>query len=138
MALLRPLVESGQIQLANHTWSHPDLTKLPKGQIADELGGTDTFLRKTYGTKAAPYFRPPYGRHKAVVDAVAADLGHRAPTLWSGDLRDSAVIPEDQIVATASRCFTPQNIVIGHLNPPPVTPSTADWSRSSGRAGCAP
>ncbi|MCU1421281.1 MAG: hypothetical protein JWN36_932, partial [Microbacteriaceae bacterium] len=25
---LRPLVESGQVQLGNHTWSHPDLTKL--------------------------------------------------------------------------------------------------------------
>src|ERR1700733_12137973 len=29
LALLRPLVESGQVQLGNHTWPHPDLTKLP-------------------------------------------------------------------------------------------------------------
>ena len=41
--LLRPLVESGQIQLGNHTWTHPDLTKLSKGQIADELSRTDAF-----------------------------------------------------------------------------------------------
>lgn len=27
--LLRPLVDDGQIQLGNHTWSYPDLTKLP-------------------------------------------------------------------------------------------------------------
>jgi peptidoglycan/xylan/chitin deacetylase (PgdA/CDA1 family) len=120
-ALLRPLVESGQIQLANHTWTHPDLTKLSANQVADELGRTDQFLRNTYGVDAAPYFRPPYGHHNAVVDAVAADLGYQVPTLWSGDLRDSAVLTEDQIVKTAEQSFTPQNIVIGHLNHAPVT-----------------
>lgn len=119
--LLRPLVESGQIQLANHTWTHPDLTKLSPSQIADELGRTDAFLRNTYGVDAAPYFRPPYGHHNAEVDAVAADLGYQVPTLWCGDLRDSALLPEDEIVRTAYQFFAPQNIVIGHLNHPPIT-----------------
>jgi peptidoglycan/xylan/chitin deacetylase (PgdA/CDA1 family) len=120
-ALLRPLVESGQIQLGNHTWTHPDLTRLSTAQIADELGRTDSFLRNTYGLDAAPYFRPPYGHHNAVVDAVAADLGYQIPTLWSGDLRDSAVLSEDQIVKMAYQSFAPQNIVIGHLNHPSIT-----------------
>jgi peptidoglycan/xylan/chitin deacetylase (PgdA/CDA1 family) len=120
-ALLRPLVESGQIQLANHTWTHPDLTKLSPSQVADELGRTDAFLRNTYGVDAAPYFRPPYGHHNAAVDAVAADLGYQVPTLWSGDLRDSAVLSENQILGSAYHSFAPQNIVIGHLNHPPIT-----------------
>lgn len=121
VALLRPLVESGQIQLANHTWTHPDLTRLTASQIADELRTTDAFLRNTYGVDATPYFRPPYGHHNAVVDAVAADLGYRNPTLWSGDLHDSALLSEGRIVALAYQSFLPQNIVIGHLNHPPVT-----------------
>lgn len=120
-AQLRPLVESGQIQLANHTWTHPDLTRLTPNQIAGELKSTDAFLRNTYGVDAAPYFRPPYGHHNAAVDAVAADLGYQTPTLWSGDLRDSALIPEDVIVRLAYQYFAPQNIVIGHLNHAPVT-----------------
>jgi peptidoglycan/xylan/chitin deacetylase (PgdA/CDA1 family) len=120
-ALLRPLVESGQIQLANHTWTHPDLTKLSPKQIAEELKSTDVFLRNTYGVDAAPYFRPPYGHHNATVNAVAVDLGYHVPTLWSGDLRDSALLSEDQIVRLAYQYFTPQNIVIGHLNHAPVT-----------------
>jgi peptidoglycan/xylan/chitin deacetylase (PgdA/CDA1 family) len=70
---------------------------------------------------ATPYFRPPYGRHNAVVDAVAADMGYQAPTLWSADLRDSAVLTEDQIVKMADQSFAPQNIVIGHLNHAPIT-----------------
>ena len=120
-ALIRPLVESGQIQLANHTWTHPDLTRLSPSQIADELRSTEVFLRNTYGVDAAPYLRPPYGRHNAVVDGVAADLGYQVTTLWSGDLRDSALLSEDQIVRLAYQSFTPQNIVIGHLNHPPIT-----------------
>jgi peptidoglycan/xylan/chitin deacetylase (PgdA/CDA1 family) len=119
--LLRPLVDSGQIQLGNHTWSHPDLTKLSPSQILDEFSRTDAFLRNTYGVDAAPYFRPPYGHHNAVVDAVAADLGYHVPTLWCGDLRDSAVLSEDTIVKTAYQSFVPQNIVIGHLNHAPIT-----------------
>jgi peptidoglycan-N-acetylglucosamine deacetylase len=35
--LLRPLVENGQIQLGNHTWSHPDLVTVPKDQVVDQL-----------------------------------------------------------------------------------------------------
>ena len=119
--LLRPLVESGQIQLGNHTWTHPDLTQLSKGQIAEELTRTDALLRNTYGVDATPYLRPPYGHHNAAVAAVAADLGYRVTTLWSGDLRDSALVSEDHIVRMAYQSFIPQNIVIGHLNHPPIT-----------------
>lgn len=119
--LLRPLVESGQIQLGNHTWTHPDLTKLSPSEVADQLNRTDAFIRDTYGVDAAPYFRPPYGHHNAVVDGVATDLGYQVPTLWCGDLRDSAVLSEDEIVKNADQYFAPQNIVIGHLNHAPIT-----------------
>lgn len=78
-------------------------------------------LRNTYGVDATPYLRPPYGHHNAAVAAVAADLGYQVTALWSGDLRDSALVPEDQIVRMAYQSFVPQNIVIGHLNHPPVT-----------------
>jgi peptidoglycan/xylan/chitin deacetylase (PgdA/CDA1 family) len=120
-ALLRPLVESGQIQLGNHTWSHPDLTTLTKTKIAEQLTRNDDFLKKTYGVGAKPYFRPPYAKHDGAVDAVAADLGYTVPTLWSGSLSDSTLITEDYIVQMADKYFTPQDIVIGHLNHAPVT-----------------
>ncbi len=120
-AALRPLVESGQIQMANHTWSHPDLTTLSSAQVAEQLQRNHRFLRDTFGVDAAPYFRPPYGNHNADVDAVAADLGYRVPTLWSGSLADSKEVTEDFIVSMANQYFQPQTIVIGHLNHLPVT-----------------
>ncbi|OYD67854.1 peptidoglycan/xylan/chitin deacetylase (PgdA/CDA1 family) [Rhodococcus sp. OK302] len=120
-ALLRPLVESGQIQLGNHTWSHPDLTTVSKQQVSDELTRNANFLRTTYGVNAAPYFRPPYGKHNATTDSVAAQLGYTVPTLWYGSLSDSSLITEDYIVSMANQYFTPNAIVIGHLNYLPVT-----------------
>jgi peptidoglycan-N-acetylglucosamine deacetylase len=121
LALLRPLVDSGQIQLANHTWSHPDLTTVPKSRVAEEITRNHKFIKKTYGVDAAPYFRPPYGRYNSAVRAVAADLGYTATTMWSGSLADSTVVTGDFIVGMAKRYFAPQAIVIGHLNHPPVT-----------------
>jgi peptidoglycan-N-acetylglucosamine deacetylase len=121
LALLRPLVESGQIQLGNHTWSHPDLTRVPASRVAQQIASNDAFLKKTFGVDARPYFRPPYGKHNSTVDAVAADLGYTAITLWSGSLADSTVITEDYIIQRAQQAFTGQAIVIGHLNHLPIT-----------------
>ena len=119
--LLRPMVDDGQIQLANHTWLHPNLTKLPLVAVAEELRHNHDFLWKTYGVDVRPYFRPPYGAHNAHVDKVAADLGYTVNTLWSGDLKDHVVIPEAEVVKMAEAWFNPQAIVIGHLNHEPVT-----------------
>lgn len=133
LQLLRPLVDSGQIQLGNHTWSHPDLTSVPQSKVAQELTRNDDFLKKTYGIGAKPYYRPPYAKRNATVDRVAADLGYTVPTLWSGSLSDSTLITEDYIVQMADEYFTPQAIVIGHLNHLPVThvyPQLIDIIRS--------
>jgi peptidoglycan-N-acetylglucosamine deacetylase len=121
LALLRPLVESGQVQLGNHTWSHPDLTRVPASRVAQQISRNDAFLKSTFGVDARPYFRPPYGRHNSRVDAVAAGLGYPAITLWSGSLADSTVITEDCIVQRAQGAFTGEAIVLGHLNHVPVT-----------------
>ena len=118
---LRPLVASGQIQLANHTWSHADLSALPDGEVTAELGRNHDFLTDTFGVDPRPYFRPPYGRHNGRVDALAADLGYTAPTLWYGSLSDSGLIGEQQLLEFADAWFLPQHIVIGHLNFEPVT-----------------
>ncbi|TQF75226.1 polysaccharide deacetylase family protein [Rhodococcus spelaei] len=118
---LRPLVDSGQIQLANHTWDHPDLTKLSGSGVASQLQRTRDFLKNQYGVDGTPFYRPPYGFHNGTVDRVAADLGYTVPTLWYGSLSDSGVITEDYLLQCARKYFNPQTIVIGHANHPAVT-----------------
>ncbi|MFZ7089403.1 polysaccharide deacetylase family protein [Curtobacterium sp. RRHDQ10] len=114
--LLRPLVASGQVQLGNHTWDHPALTKLSDQGIVDELTRNHDFIRDTYGVDARPYFRPPFGYHDARVDAAAARVGYTTPLLWYGSLSDSGDITSDQIVGFGDQWFQPAHIVIGHAN----------------------
>jgi peptidoglycan/xylan/chitin deacetylase (PgdA/CDA1 family) len=71
---------SGQIQLANHTWSHPDLTTLSPVRIAEQIQRNHTFLSNAFGVDARPYLRP-YGRHNAAVRSAAADLGYTITTM---------------------------------------------------------
>ena len=120
-AAMRPLVESGQLQLGNHTMSHPDLTKLSTGAIQAELAGCGDFIRSTFGVDAAPYFRPPYGYLNAHVQSAARDIGYHQPVLWYGTLSDSGRITEAQVLDFAQTWFLAQHIVIGHANYDPVT-----------------
>lgn len=120
-AALRPLVDSGQIQLANHTWDHADLTTLSASAVSSQLERAKTFLRNNFGVDGAPYYRPPFGRHNGTVDRVAADLGYTVPTMWYGSLSDSGVITEQYLIECAHKYFNPQTIVIGHANAPAVT-----------------
>lgn len=119
--LLRPMVDSGQIQMGNHTWSHPKLTQIALPEVANQLARNADFLRNTYGTTGAPYYRPPYGLHNADINRVAADQGYSTVALWSTTIGDSKPENEAQLVSVASRNFQPQQIVLGHANLPPVT-----------------
>ncbi len=116
--LLRPLVASGQVQLGNHTWDHPALTKLGDQAVQDQLTRNHAFIQDTYGVDAKPYFRPPFGYHDARVDRAAAAVGYTTPLLWYGTLADSGDITSDQIVGFAEQWFQPAHIVIGHANHP--------------------
>jgi peptidoglycan/xylan/chitin deacetylase (PgdA/CDA1 family) len=118
-AALRPLVDSGQVALGNHTWSHPDVTTLDNRALTEEIRRNKQFLWSTYGVRT-PFFRPPYGAHNARTDAVAADLGHPTIALWNGTLGDFTVMSPAQLVASARQWFTAQRIVIGHANHRPV------------------
>jgi peptidoglycan-N-acetylglucosamine deacetylase len=118
---LRPLVDSGQVQMANHTWSHPYLTRIGLGAVADQIRRNADFLRNTYGADGTPFFRPPYGVHNADIDRIAADQGFTSITLWSGDVGDSAPETESSLVARATKSFQPGQIVIMHANMPTIT-----------------
>jgi peptidoglycan/xylan/chitin deacetylase (PgdA/CDA1 family) len=118
---IRPMVDSGQIQMANHTWSHPFLNKISLDEVRDQIQRNADFLQNTYGTNGAPYFRPPYGVHTPDTDRVAADLGYTAITLWSGTVGDSLPETPESLVACAARSFVGQQIVLVHANLPTVT-----------------
>lgn len=72
-------------QIGNHSYSHPDLTKLSASQVRDEIRRTEELIAEFAGGRKL--FRPPYGAHNSTVDSVLADLGYRL-LLWSVDPED--------------------------------------------------
>jgi peptidoglycan/xylan/chitin deacetylase (PgdA/CDA1 family) len=120
-AALQPLVDSGQVALGNHTWSHPDLTTLGDAEVAEEIGRNRDFLRTTFGVHDTPFFRPPYGARDERIDRIAADLGHPTVAMWNGTLGDARVLSAAELMAAARQWFTPQRIVVGHANHATVT-----------------
>jgi peptidoglycan/xylan/chitin deacetylase (PgdA/CDA1 family) len=117
---LRPLVDSGQVALGNHTWSHLDLTTLDDAAVAEEIRRNADFLRDVFGVHDSPFFRPPYGARDERIDRIAADLGHPTVALWNGTLDDARPVSGDELVAAARRWFVPQAIVVGHANAPTI------------------
>ncbi|KAG6902260.1 hypothetical protein C0995_002411 [Termitomyces sp. Mi166 len=53
-------------QVASHTWSHKDLTKLTWDQIHDEMWRVELALRRITGATPA-FMRPPYGNYNDLV-----------------------------------------------------------------------
>lgn len=124
--LLRPLVHSGQIQLANHTKTHVNLTAVSDDRIRQELLECEKFIKKVYGVDPKPYFRPPYGYYNQRVLKVAAEIGYTKPVMWFGVLADSASTSSYRILTHAKKWLVGGRIVIDHAN---NGNTVADFSR---------
>jgi peptidoglycan/xylan/chitin deacetylase (PgdA/CDA1 family) len=70
-------------QLANHTWSHPNLTRLSKAEVKRELTRTQSAL----GRYRSACMRPPYGATNTSVRRWTKEAGLKT-VLWDVDSRD--------------------------------------------------
>ena len=118
---LSALIANGQVQIANHTWSHPDLRKLPTAAIKKEIDQNERWIEDTFGITARPWFRPPFGFRNARTDGAAAEIGYTRILMWNGTLGDATVESVDELMGLARRYFQPGTIMLGHANHPTVT-----------------
>lgn len=118
---LAPLVAAGQVQIANHTWSHPDLRRISDSAITREIEQNEQWIQDTFGITGRPWFRPPFGSRNTHTDAVAAGLGYTRILLWNGTLGDATVESPDELMGLARRYLQPGTIMLGHANHPTVT-----------------
>ena len=112
--LSRATVHLGN-QLCNHTWSHPDLSRLTAEQQHIQLASTKSILAADGST--CGLFRPPYGNYSATTLAVAGSLGYRDAVLWSVDPRDWSNPGTTAIVNRVMAGAHPGAIVILHVLP---------------------
>lgn len=80
-------------QVCNHTWNHPDLTKVSDATFKTEVLSLEDVYRNLTGSKLAPFLRPPMGNYSEKNLAAAADLGY-STVFWSLAFKDW--IPTEQ------------------------------------------
>ena len=99
-------------QLGNHSWSHPELPKLPINQIAGEIDRTNDAIKQATGVTLA-ILRPPYGAVNGVV-LEQLRLRGMSSILWSVDTRDWADRNSDIVCSRAVAGARPGAIILMH------------------------
>lgn len=114
-ALVRRIAAEGH-RIANHSYSHPDMTKVSDETIVSELTKTDEIVRRIVGATTKPYFRPPFGAYDSRLLRILGREGYKAMywTLDSTDWRDDSTAESVRqfVVSKAG----PGYIVVHHLS----------------------
>ncbi|MFJ2028483.1 polysaccharide deacetylase family protein [Streptosporangium sp. NPDC087985] len=109
--LLRRMRQEGHL-VANHTWSHRDLTTLPANRIFDQLN-RDQYAITQAIWQVPTLMRPPYGASNAQVASVARRLG-LSVVRWNVDPKDLGTSDPRVIADRAVSEARPGAIVLMH------------------------
>lgn len=106
------IVQEGH-EIANHTWSHPSLTKLPVERAAAELRRAHAVIAEVSG--AAPQLmRPPYGAVNEGIRRMARSQFHYTTIMWSVDPLDWKYRDSARVSAELLRGAAPGAILLCH------------------------
>ncbi|MBI4506394.1 MAG: polysaccharide deacetylase family protein [Chloroflexi bacterium] len=97
--LLRRIVAAGH-ELANHSYSHPNLTQVDPARARWEIEHTERIAQALVGQTTQPYFRPPFGAYNRQVLELVEGLGYRI-VMWTLDSADWR--PESTAATIAQR-----------------------------------
>ncbi|MEV4564390.1 polysaccharide deacetylase family protein [Nonomuraea sp. NPDC049419] len=96
-------------EIGSHTWSHPDLTKLPAAGVRAQLARTDRVVKAAIGV-VPRLVRPPYG----AVNAAVSRLTGRPMVLWSVDTLDWRHRDSAKVARKAVRSVRPGSVILFH------------------------
>jgi peptidoglycan/xylan/chitin deacetylase (PgdA/CDA1 family) len=117
-ATIRRLVAKGQLVVGNHTYLHHDAVTESSAAFQTDLLEDETWIERTFGVTARPFFRPPYGAHDASTLAIAGRNGFTNVITWSGTVADSSPRTVSYILAAIRHWATPGAIILMHANYP--------------------
>ena len=101
-------------EIGNHTWSHPDLTKLSERDISSEIKRADAAIVTLYGRSTRPLFRAPFGARNSRVLTVVHALGYRSIS-WSLDSLDAVGSAKSSSFITAMVVSQPDQKLDGAI-----------------------
>jgi peptidoglycan/xylan/chitin deacetylase (PgdA/CDA1 family) len=119
-AAIRRLVAAGHVTIGNHTYLHHDAKLESASAFETDLARDETWIERTFGVSARPFFRPPYGAYNSDTLAVAGRLGFTNVVLWSGTVADSSLHTGRYIVEAVGYWARPGAIILMHGNYPPT------------------
>ncbi|MCK2003712.1 polysaccharide deacetylase family protein [[Brevibacterium] frigoritolerans] len=91
--VLQKMLQEGN-EIGNHSWDHPQLTRLSKNKIEDQIEKTQDAVKKATGTEPN-LVRPPYG---AINNNVREYMEEMKVSLWDVDPEDWKERNEKKIV----------------------------------------
>lgn len=109
--LARAIADAG-MEIGNHSFTHPNLTRLPEADIARQVMETQAAVLQATG-ELPRFLRPPGGDWNSRVAGVVRSWG-LTPCMWSLDAYDSEVIGAQQTVDTVLRLVRPGAIILMH------------------------
>ncbi len=83
---LETLVEDGLVTVAPHSWSHPNLTRLVRERVTEEVDRPLAWLRARFGQRMLPVFAYPYGLSSRGVEESVKLAGYEAALRVNGGL----------------------------------------------------
>ncbi|MGI2327565.1 LysM peptidoglycan-binding domain-containing protein [Planococcus sp. YIM B11945] len=110
---IKNIVAKGHL-LGNHSYSHPDFTKLTAAQRKTELDKTEAAIKKITGKSTKPLFRAPFGASNASVLATVGASGYTHTLQWNIDTLDWKGVSATAITNKVVNNVVPGTIVLMH------------------------
>lgn len=107
-------IESDGNEIADHTYTHPNLDQEAPAQVREEiLKGRDVVYGLVHDPSLRVYFRPPHGRYTVQTIQVAQSLGYQT-ILWTDDSGDWRNVTVGKLREHLERFATAPEIVLLH------------------------
>ena len=107
-----------QYPVANHSWSHPRMSRLSAVEIRKEIVRAQWWIRAGTGRDPRPYFRFPYGDRSARSVAVVNELGYTS-VRWSLDtwgwMGPAAGQSRTTVARRVATMLSPGDILLLHI-----------------------
>ena len=101
-------------QLGNHSYTHPDFTKLTATQMKSELDRTEALIKSLTGKTTKPIFRAPFGAVNSTVLSGVGAAGYGYTIQWNIDTIDWKGLTASQINTKVQTNIKPGSIVLMH------------------------
>jgi peptidoglycan/xylan/chitin deacetylase (PgdA/CDA1 family) len=109
--------------LANHTYNHPDLTRLSYAAQFKEINSDRLAIEKITGKPMVRMLRPPFGAYNTTTRAAAAAAGFPTLLMWDTSFADSSRRPNGGLwplsaYLKAATKGTDGSVILGHCGSP--------------------